>query len=137
MYTIEVADYGSRLKSWGFHTGDISTSWFDLYNQKLAYVKSVGKPFVQLVDLRGFKPGAPDAQEGIRSAMVKFKEAGGVRSAVILDNIVSLMQIRRLAREFGIYDWERSLDPETHPDFELAALAWIKYDEDPDVRLAG
>lgn len=137
MFTIETTSYGIKVRREGFPADEESRELLTQYLKALENAKRSMKAFGHMFDLRGFKPGGPETQEIIKTIMQKFKEAGGVRSGVILDSPIAVMQIRRLARESGIYAWERYVDPETHPDFEQKAIAWIEYGEDPDTRMAG
>jgi hypothetical protein len=132
MYSVEITNYGLKLRRSGFPDAEGSRELLSIYLQKLEEVKEKGKPFGHLIDLRGFTPGPPETQQIIVTIMTSFKGAGGIRSAVILDNPLAAMQIRRLGREAGIDSWEKYLDPETHPDYEKAALDWITDGVNPD-----
>lgn len=132
MYSVEITSYGLKLRRSGYPEAEGSKELLAMYLQKLSEVKAKGKPFGHLVDLRGFTPGPPETQEIIITIMKSFKEAGGIRSAVILDNPLAAMQIRRLGISSGIDSWEKYLDPVTHPDFEKDGIAWITDETDPD-----
>ncbi len=132
MFKVELADYGIKLTVQGHISIDESNAWGEEYIKKLAEVVARKQSFGHFVDLRGFKPGGPENQETTKKIMKAFKDAGGERSAVVLDNVVAVMQIRRLAKESGINDWERYIDPETYPDFEKRAIAWIVDGVDPE-----
>lgn len=134
MYSMELADYGLKLRTEGVQTVELSKAWGVDYTKILADVVARGKPFGQMVDLRGFKPMEPEAQVYVDKAMKEFKAAGGQRSAVILDSAVAAMQIRRLAIQSGMYEWERYISVESHPDWERVAKAWIVEGRDPDTK---
>jgi hypothetical protein len=42
------------------------------------------------------------------------------------------MLFTHLARESGIYQWERYISAESTPDWETLAWAWVKGEKDPD-----
>ena len=62
-----------------------------------------------------------------------YKEKGMQRSAVILNSKVTTMQFMRLAKESGIYAFERYLDASAMADWGKVAVAWVKDGVDPDV----
>ncbi len=132
MFTVELASYGLKLRSEGVFSVEDAKEWDRLYRRKLVEVIGRRRPFGQYVDLRGFKYGSSIVQQIMEIAGQAFKNGGGKRSAVIVDNPVGVIQTRRLAREIGIYEWERYIDPESFPDYERVALAWIVDGADPD-----
>jgi hypothetical protein len=52
---------------------------------------------------------------------------------VILENAVITLQFRRLAKETGIYNWERYIDASKHKDWEKIGLDWVERGIDPDL----
>lgn len=132
MFTFDVTPYGFKFHSQGYFSIEASQTWLDGYKKIIAQVSKKGKPFGQFADLRDFKPGPPEAQQAITDGMKVFKAAGGQRSIVLLDNPIAAMQIKRLAKESGIYEWERYIDIITHPNFEPIVDAWLTKGTDPD-----
>ena len=61
-----------------------------------------------------------------------FKEHGMSKSVVILDSGIAVLQLKRTAKESGIYDHERYLTPEDNPNWEKQAMDWLLNDIDPD-----
>jgi len=57
---------------------------------------------------------------------------GMERSAVIVANALTKMQILRLAKEVGVYAYERYFDASVDAEWEAKALAWIEQGTDPD-----
>jgi hypothetical protein len=53
------------------------------------------------------------------------------RSCVILESAVVTMQFVRLARQSGIYSFERYINAASHPDWHKKALGWIENKIDP------
>ncbi|MGA3345964.1 MAG: hypothetical protein ABSC76_13955 [Terracidiphilus sp.] len=91
------------------------------------------KTFGVLIDMRTLRPGAvaPDAQAVMVEGQGLFKKAGMERSCVILESAVVTMQFVRLARQSGIYSFERYINAASHPDWHKKALGWIENKIDP------
>jgi hypothetical protein len=51
---------------------------------------------------------------------------------VILANAVIQLQFRRLAKDSGIYAWERYISAADTPNWEQVATNWITKGVDPD-----
>ena len=47
------------------------------------------------------------------------------RSVVILDNVITTMQFKRIAQETGIYQWERYIDASSTGNWQKAGEDWI------------
>jgi len=94
----------------------------------------VGAPhkFGQFIDLRGQKAASDDTNVIIQDAMKWVREQGMERSAVVVANSVTKMQILRLAKEVGMYAYERYFDASVEPEWEAKATAWIEKGTDPD-----
>jgi len=84
------------------------------------------------VDMRTLKPLPPDAQPIMVAGQQLYKEKGMQRSVVILADAVTTMQFRRLAKESGIYAWERYLDASSNADWKKVGEAWLTQGVDPD-----
>ncbi|HNT35800.1 MAG TPA: hypothetical protein PKH07_12490 [bacterium] len=129
MYKIEKTGYGFRLTFAGAIPAEEMTKWVEESKTALAG-RSGG--FQLLVDMRELKPLAPDAQQTMLQGQQLYKQAGMGRSAVILSSSILTMQFVRLAKESGIYQWERYLDASKNPNWEAQALAWLEKEQDPD-----
>lgn len=55
-----------------------------------------------------------------------------VRSVAIVENAITKLQFARIARETGIYAWERYVDASRDWDWEQRGLDWIIEGRDPD-----
>lgn len=62
----------------------------------------------------------------------EYKSKGMKRSVVILDSAIMAMQFKRLAKDTGIYEWERYIDASTHSNWEKLGEEWIVNGIDPD-----
>ena len=133
MYSFEKTKYGLKMQLTDFFSFELAQ---DFYKQYAIFMEEMKKEnpngFCQFGDLRGYKAGPPEAQKYINDAMHKFKEVGGKRSIVLFDNPVTVMQIKRLAKQSGIDQGERYIDSQTYPDFEKIVHAWLVDAVDPE-----
>lgn len=129
MYQIEKKPYGFKLTFSGFMKADEMKQWKEESARHLATQKGA---FGVMVDMRTLKPLPPDAQEAMVEGQKIYKGKGMTRSAVILESAVTTAQFRRLAKESGIYAWERYLSAPDTPNWEHTGEAWITRGVDPD-----
>ena len=129
MYKIERQDYGFKLTFADFIKADEMRQWVEESKKALA-----GAPpaFGIFVDMRDLKPLPQDAQAAMQDGQKLYKQKGMQRSVVILNSTILTMQFKRIAKETGIYDWERYIDASSVPNWEKVALDWIKNEIDPD-----
>jgi hypothetical protein len=129
MYSIERTGYGFKLTFGGFIQAEEMQKWLDESKQQLQNV--IGS-FKILIDMRELKPLAEDAQKIMQEGQELYKEKGMERSCVILNNPITKMQFTRIAKETGIYDFERYIDSSASPDWMNKAMNWLTKEEDPD-----
>ena len=129
MYKIEETLYGYRLVFGDFIKADEMAQWVEESKKTLA-----GAPneFGIFVDMRTLKPLPPDAQVHMQEGQKLYKTAGMVRSVVIVDSALTKMQFRRIAKETGIYEWERYIDASSVNNWEKVGVDWISKGIDPD-----
>lgn len=132
MYKIEKASYGYRLTFSGTMTAVEMATWVQDSAQALA---GHAGQFGVLVDMRELQPLAGDAQREMEKGQRLYKEKGMARSAVILASALLTLQFKQIAKETGIYQWERYLGADT-PDWENKAVSWLVGAVDPDVAKA-
>lgn len=112
------------------------TSSLDEAKRWLEEVKGIigptKRPFCQMIDIRGQKVHDPDVQGFIVEAMGYLRQTGLQRSAIILSSPLAKMEITRLAKESGVYAYERYFDASKNGDWEKAALDWLEHGVDPD-----
>jgi hypothetical protein len=89
-------------------------------------------PFGLILDLRTLAPLAPAAQRVFNRGLQLFQEKGLRRSAVIVLDATIKADFTRLAKESGIYRWERYISAESTRDWQARALAWVSEGIDPD-----
>ena len=63
----------------------------------------------------------------------QYKMAGMERSVVIVQNALTRNQFKRLAKESGIYQWERYIDAGSVPNWERVGKDWVSLGKDPDL----
>ena len=129
MYKIETTDYGYRLTFDDFMSLEEMKKWTEDSKKKLVYAPH---SFHVFIDMRSLKTLPQKSQEMMREGQKFYKERGMQRSVVVVDSIITLMQFRRIAKESGIYDWEKYVDSATDPDWEEHAMDWIIKGIDPD-----
>ena len=129
MYRIEKKDYGFKLTFGGFIKADEMTQWKAESEKALA---GANRKFGVLVDMRVLKPLPADAQAIMIDGQKGFKTKGLERSAVILESSITTAQFRRLAKESGIYAWERYVSAGDTPNWEKVGVDWVTAGIDPD-----
>jgi len=88
--------------------------------------------FGVIIDMRTLDPLRPDVQSVMVQGQALYRSKGMQRSAVILDNPVLTFQFMRLAKESGIYAFERYIDSSSDAGWQKRAEAWIISGVDPD-----
>lgn len=129
MYKIEMRPSGFLLTFSGFITADEMQKWVDESRDAL---KTAVAPFGVIVDMRELKPLPVDAKEVMETGQKLYKMAGMQRSFVAVNDSVTAMQFKRIAKDSGIYAWERYIDASQSPDWQKAAVDWVKNGIDPD-----
>ena len=130
MYKIEKKSYGYRLLFSGFIKDEEMKTWAAESKKILSAPQA--KDFGVMVDMRDLKPLDDAAKQTMVEGQKQYKEKGMARSAVILNNPILTMQFRRLAKDSGIYQWERYIDSSTTKDYEKVCEDWLVKGIDPD-----
>ena len=130
MYKIEKTGYGVKLTFGGLIQPEEMKKWVV---ESQAIVKSLPAKFGVFVDMRELKPLSPEAQLEMQTGQKLFKGAGMERSVVILNNAVTTMQFKRIAKETGIYEWERYIDASKNANWEETGRNWLLNNTDPDM----
>ncbi len=129
MYKIEKRNFGFRLTFAGQVLVNEMEKWRQESERALVGQRA---PFGVFVDMRKLTPLFPDAQQRMIAGQKLFKDAGMVRSAVIVEDQITMMQFVRLAKQSGIYAWERYISAAKTPNWEAAGLIWLANGADPD-----
>lgn len=131
MYKIEKKDYGYKLTFGEFIDAIEMKQWLE---ESRTLLQSASTSFGVFVDMQTLKPLPREAQEFMQEGQKLYKETGMVRSVVILANVITKMQFQRIAKETGIYEWERYLDSATDMNWEQTGEKWIVEAVDPDLK---
>jgi len=132
VYRIEQTDYGLRLTFRGVVSFEEVERWG---HDIIVALSAVPKAFSVFVDMRGLVPLAPEAHGALRQGQVFARQVGMQRSVVVVDDREIAEQFERIARETGIYEYERYVDALTEKRWEEKSLGWIVDGIDPDVGL--
>lgn len=128
MYKIEKTQYGVRLTFDGFMRAAEMTEWVA---ESRKIVPTLGGTFGVFVDMRTLKPLPPDSQAAMQEGQKLYKQAGMQRSVVILNSATTTAQFIRIAKETGIYEWERYVNAAATPNWEQAGIDWLVKAADP------
>lgn len=131
MYNVERTEFGFRITFAGTMDADELRAWID---DSRATLEASPDEFGVLVDMRDLQLLGDDEQALMREGQQYYRDAGMKRSVVILDSAVLTLQFRRLAKESGIYDWERYINAGDVEDWQRQALEWLLEGVDPDYR---
>ena len=129
MYKIERKKAGFLLTFEGYMDKAEMDRWHT--DSQKALASEEGDPFCVIVDMRNLKPLPPDAQETMVAGQQLYQKRGMNRSSVIVNNAVTASQFRRLAKDSGIYRFERYFDG-SKPRFMQRAIDWGRDGTDPD-----
>lgn len=128
MYNIEKTSFGYKLTFGGAIDEKEITNW---YNESKKQLESAPASFGVLIDMRELQPLLPEAQKIMVDGQGLYKNKGMQRSAVILNNAVTTMQFKRLAKDSGIFDTEKYINAAENPGWEKAAVDWLANGVDP------
>jgi hypothetical protein len=130
MYIIETGPHGFTLTFSGSIYAEELERWFIASQKALADRK--GRPFGVIVDMRYLLPLGPEARAVILKGQRLFRESGLQRSVVVLKSSAITNQFRQLAKDSGVYQYERYINAAEDPHWPQHALAWLESRIDPD-----
>ncbi|MFC4249038.1 hypothetical protein ACFOZ7_19255 [Natribaculum luteum] len=131
MYNIEQTRFGYQITFAGNMDEAELQEWI---TDSRSVLESSPEKFGILVDMRELQLLDDDEQELMREGQQLYRETGMIRSAVVLESAVLTLQFRRLAKESGIYDWERYINASDEPNWREHAEEWLIEGVDPDYR---
>ncbi len=129
MYKIDKKSYGPHLTFSGFIPQQVLEQWLADSKETL---KSYPGDFVVFVDMREMELLAPESRPTMVEGQRYYRAAGMQRSVVILKDKITMLQFKGIAKETGIYEWERYIDANAEPGWEQVAMDWILNSVDPD-----
>lgn len=128
MYKIDKADFGVKLVFDGFIEAEEMSRWVADAEKSLS---TLSGGFGVFVDMRTLKPLNAEAQAQMEIGQKLFKAKGMARSVVILNNAITTMQFKRIAKQTGIDAWERYIDASSEPAWEKKGIDWLKNSIEP------
>lgn len=133
MYKIEKTTYGIRLTFSGFMNVEEMRKWKD---ESIQFLKTVPGKFLIVVDMKDLKTLPPDARDVLIEGQAFYRQddnpnAGIERSAVLLSEPLTRMQMLRVSKETGLHRKEKYFLV-SEPDWEAKMNAWLHKGVDPD-----
>ena len=129
MYAIEKTEYGIHLTFAGTIPGEEMANWVREFR---VVVDAIESDYSVFVDMRDLNTLSKFSQDQMKIGQSLAREGGMIRSVVILSDPKIKMQFVGIAKETGIYEWERYIDASTEPDWEEKGMQWILGAVDPD-----
>jgi hypothetical protein len=124
VYKIEKTDLGFYLTFAGDMTKDELDKWYEDSKQVLTGQQA---PFGVIIDMRTLAPLPVEAQGVMVRGQSMYRSHGMERSCVILDDAITTIQFMRLARQSGIFKYERYIDAAAHRDWLAKARNWVRH----------
>ncbi len=129
MYKVELTGYGIKLVFDGFMREEEIARWAAEFEEAVRTLKG---NWGVLVDMRTLAPLPPESQQKMVDIQALARKSGMTRSVVILNDFITTMQFKRLAKQSGIYATERYIDASSVANWEQVGLNWITKEVDPD-----
>jgi hypothetical protein len=130
MYAIALHPFGYQLVFAEPFGKSETVAWLNDVERRLALAPA---SFGMILDLRDLAPLPPEARSVLAKGMQLFQDRGLLRCAVIVLTRNLQRQFTWLARQSGVYRWERYLSAEGTPDWHERATSWIVDGADPDL----
>jgi hypothetical protein len=124
LYKIEKSDLGFHLTFAGAMTKAEIDKWYAESEQVL---KGPQAPFGVIIDMRTLGLLPVDAQGVMVRGQAMYRSRGMERSCVILDDAITKIQFMRLARQSGIFKYERYIDASAHKNWLTQARNWVSH----------
>ena len=129
MYKINKESYGPHLTFSGHIPKQKMEQWL---SDSKEMIKILPDEFVVFVDMREMELLPPKSRPIMIAGQQYYRTHGMQRSVVILKDKITMMQFKGIAKETGIYEWERYIDANAEPNWEQVAMDWILNGVDPD-----
>ncbi|HOE92024.1 MAG TPA: hypothetical protein PKZ69_02525 [Candidatus Cloacimonadota bacterium] len=129
MFSVDQTSYGVKIMFSGAMNKEEMSVWLE---ESKRITSKLPSKFGVFVDMRNLKPLEAEAQKVLEEGQKHYKIKGMERSVVIVNNPIVKMQFTRLAKQSGIYEWERYIDASQHGDWEKRGEAWLTSSIDPD-----
>jgi len=129
MYKIEKKPWGFNLTFGETMSAEEMRAWLEESKKATA---NASPSFGVFVDMRTLKPLLAEVQLVMQEGQKLYKAKGMSRSVVILASALVTLQFKKIAKESGIYAWERYIDSSSVHDWENQGIGWIRDNIDPD-----
>ena len=123
MYKIEKTDLGFQLTFGGDMTEAELQTW---YEESAGVLAEVQLPFGVIIDMRTLAPLPIEAQTVMVKGQAMYRSCGMQRSCVILEDAITTIQFMRLARQSGIFKYERYINASVQKDWRQVARSWVR-----------
>ena len=123
MYKIEKTDLGFQLTFGGNMTEAELEAW---YKETTWILTGMHHPFGVIIDMRTLAPLPAEAQKVMVKGQSMYRRCGMQRSCVILEDPITTIQFMRLAKQSGIFKYERYIDASVNQDWRQAAQNWVR-----------
>jgi len=123
MFKIEKTDLGFYLTFAGDMTKPELQKWYEESEQVLTGQHGA---FGVIIDMRTLAPLPHEAQAMMVLGQSMYRNHGMQRSCVILEDAITTIQFMRLARQSGIFKYERYVDASAHRDWLAIARSWVR-----------
>ena len=123
MYKIEKTDLGFQLNFGGDMTEAELQTW---YEESAGVLAEMNLPFGVIIDMRTLAPLPIGAQTVMIKGQAMYRSCGMQRSCVILEDAITTIQFMRLARQSGIFKYERYIDASVQKDWRQVARSWVR-----------
>lgn len=130
MLNYELTDYGVHFALSGKVTLDDIQEFSDRFHD---FLDSTKGGFCVLADFKGVELISSKGKEIIAICQKDARKCGMLRSVVIVKDTVTKYQFKTIARQTGIYVWERYIDASKHKNWEELAMGWLIEAYDPDL----
>ncbi len=133
MYHIEKTAYGIRinlnLNKAGLITGEEANR---LYEELSRTLERLRRPIGYLIDMRNLKKMKSEDLQKLYQFKQNLVDRGIVkRTAYVMNNAVTMLQMKRISRDIGLLKYERFLDANMLKNWEEVALGWLINAQDP------
>lgn len=131
MYEVEITEYGVKNTFSGSIDRAEMQAWVEEAEEIIDASDHAGSEWGCLIDMRELQP----LEDDVRPVMIKgqrmYREKGMNRSCVILNSAKTARQFRKIAKESGIFEFERYIDASSTPNWEERAMDWIEHEVAP------
>ncbi len=121
MYKIEKTKYGIKNT---FSSNIDASEMSEWKKESELLLEKMLKEFVVYIDMIDLKVLSDDAKAIIAEGQKMYREKGMKRSVVIVKSATVALQFKNIARETGIYDYERYFSSDKD-GYEDKAMLWL------------